>query len=337
VTDDALYNHLITSHPPLKICQNDCVSTCKHVKEYKLHNQIVTNRVDPYISRYNVNIDDLLYSALDYPEKEILKRVDDAINKSPNDPGVYRIPNDVWTMIFPYLPIETRLCMSAVCKKFDEIAQALKNDTDTLAHYLGRIEPARDKLCATLAKQVYYLTDKDLGALQCSYHQNPHYRSSASMKMYTKSDLIETALKKHKTIDAWIQRVEKKKNVTRQLANVKIQRNTDLTTELNKYGLEFRYDSRVCNHYILHGYGPHGENLQGVIDIMIEMNWYFDNTSYRDVFGDIIHEYKEDGEWYNVNDVSYEAKVRVVRQYKREGLPIENLPRNVRELYDRLS
>ena len=336
ITDDLLYQHLITSHKPIQVCQIDGKSTCNHVKEYQLHNNNHNHNNNTYITRYNIKIDDLFYTTLDYPEKEILKRVDDAINNLTTDSDIFKLPNDVWTIIYPYLNLDSKFKMVLVCKRFKEISSALKSDQDNLRYLLTHIEPDKDKLCATLAKQVFYLTDKNLEDVHCTYHRNPHYRSAASMKMYDKSDLIQMAFEKYKTLDAWIKRKEKRRKLIGQLANIKTKRQEQLRKELENHGLELRYDSRVCDWYITHGCGPNGESLQGVVDIMREMDWYFENTEYEDVFREIIDEYKEDGEWYDINDVSRSAKRRVILEYKRQGLSIDNVPRLVVELYNRV-
>lgn len=57
----------------------------------------------------------------------------------------------------------------------------------------------------------------------------------------------------------------------------------ELCTELRKWGLRMRSDSRICNAYI---FGDKSLNLHNVVQVMKEMQWFFDNTDYENLFID---------------------------------------------------
>lgn len=337
LTDEMLYTHLVQHHRLVKKCQLDCTGTqCNHVEEYELYNSRDKHEYKDLVTKYNIDIGDLMYTTLKYPEYEILRRIDTAIEDRVDAPDVYKISNDAWGIICSYLSMESKYNMQFVSKRFNEISNAFVTKFEKFQYYYTHeIFPDKPSMCASLAKATFCLTDKDLSSLKCVLKTNPHYRGAAPMRMYNKQDLIRVAFEKHKTSTKTLVEVvadKKQKSVVRKQVKVnKIQeRRTELRQALGICGLFIRDDSRVCNEYIQQGRGPNGENLEQVVNIMVEMDWYFKHN-YRNVFENIKHSYYG---WYDITDVSQRAKIQIMTRYKREGKPVDGLPTNVLELYN---
>lgn len=350
VTDEMLYNHLIKKHSPTNSCQI-CpnVYRCNHVTEYELHTLIRNPNLSTWMDKtkyiqwmrqYNPDVSDLEYTTLTFPKDEIVQRVDKIIETIDN-PDINKIPNDVWGIICSYLDINSKYNMQFVSKRFKEISDAFVSEWERFLYYgLYKIEPEKDALCMTSAKKAYCLTDKDLVGVSHTLKPNPHYRSAAPMKMYTKLDLIRVAYKKYQNRGKMVTTKKKRDETSYKRQETKAKqrqdRETALRLELLKYDLYIRNDSRVCNEYIQTGSGPNGENLQDVVEVMREMDWFFKHTNYRHVFQNIKDEYRWNREWYDIVDVSEEAKERVMQAYKRNGRPSEGLPRNVLQMYNQV-
>ncbi len=338
LTDKMMYTHLVQNHKPIKKCQVGCTGTeCNHVDEYELYNSINTHKYINLVKKYDIDINDLLYTKLKYPEQEILRRIDTIINNQKEIPHIYTIPDDIWGIISSYLSIESKYNMRFVSKRFNKISNVFMTKFEKFQYYCTyKIYPEKLYMCASLAKSTFCLTQKDLNDLQCTLKTNPHYRSAAPMRMYTKQDLIRITFQKYKTVQMLKEVVadkEKKKQIRTQIkANIIQERTIELRTALASRGLQLRDDSRVCNGYIQHGHGPNGETLTQVIEIMIEMEWYF-RHEYQKIFNNIKHNYYG---WYDITEVSQEAKVFILRKYKHEHKPIVDLPTNVLILYNRI-
>jgi hypothetical protein len=288
------------------------------------------------VKKYNVQINDLFYTTLKYPQYEILRRIDKVIESQTEQPNVYKISNDAWGIICSYLSMESKYNMQFVSKRFNEVSNAFVTKFEKFQyHYTNKVYSDKLSMCASLAKATFCLTDRDLAGLKCTLKTNPHYRSAAPMRMYDKQDLIRVAFEKHKTSTKTLVELvndkEQKSLMRKQVRVNKIQeRRNELRQALSAHDLYLRDDSRVCNEYIQRGRGPNGENLDQVVNIMVEMDWYFKHN-YRNVFENIKHSYYG---WYDITDVSRRAKVQIMSKYKRENRPVDGLPVNVLALYN---
>ena len=65
-------------------------------------------------------------------------------------------------------------------------------------------------------------------------------------------------------------------------------------------------------------HGVNGEPLTHVVDIMHEMTWLYAHTRYSHCVESIKDEYRDNGEWYNINNVVNEAKVLATRSWFAE-------------------
>jgi hypothetical protein len=345
VTDDMLYKHFASQHKPIDNCQI-CKNHCKkqHNQEYKLHTLLKNPSLYPsnyiqLIQQYNIDVKDLEYTTLTFPKNEILKRVDSIINEKQYS-EIYKVPNDIWGIIYSYLNVKDKYNMQFVCKRFNEVSNIFVSEWENFLYYgIYKIEPLCVMLCATSAKKAYCLVDKELNGIKCIIKINPHYRNAAPMKMYTKLDLIKVSFEKFKSVKKMMETKTKHdetrlKSLQTKIKNRQIREN-ELKNELSKYSLYIRNDSKVCSEYIEKGRGPNGENLNDVVEIMREMNWYFKNTKYKYVVEDIKYEYRLNDEWYDIVEVSRQAKIRIVHIYKLNNVSSINLPKNVLLLYNR--
>ena len=95
-------------------------------------------------------------------------------------------------------------------------------------------------------------------------------------------------------------------------------RHDELVNALAEKGLHLRADSSMCRSYVDTGHGVNGEPLSHVVDIMHEMTWLYAHTRYSHCVESIKDEYRDNGEWYNINNVVNEAKVLATRSWFAE-------------------
>eukprot|EP01118_Nematostelium_gracile_P004779 TRINITY_DN15704_c0_g1_i1.p1 TRINITY_DN15704_c0_g1~~TRINITY_DN15704_c0_g1_i1.p1 ORF type:complete len:295 (-),score=44.42 TRINITY_DN15704_c0_g1_i1:161-1045(-) len=126
----------------------------------------------------------------------------------------------------------------------------LCNECST-SNYLYKVITKSDAL-----KQ-FKLVERDLEDVNCVLKQNPHYRSSAPMRLYSREEIITVAIEKHGSLE---EMESKKKDLEikkrkRQEDNTKLtkKREVELKKRLKEAGLEFRNDSWMCKNYILKG------------------------------------------------------------------------------------
>jgi hypothetical protein len=110
----------------------------------------------------------------------------------------------------------------------------------------------------------------------------------------------------------------------------KIERNINLITELEKYGLKIRDDSSLCRNYIECNEGE----LHDIVNTMVEMDFYFKYTDYSYQFKketsssyDYNDEYDDDYDYkdnYCRASVSANAKRRALRNFAKQYSSIDN-------------
>lgn len=91
----------------------------------------------------------------------------------------------------------------------------------------------------------------------------------------------------------------------------------------------------MCASYIATGSGLYGESLQGVVEIMREMSFLHSETDYSSIIEEIKDSYREEGEWYTIDEVVEEAKTRAARRWRRENPEalLDNVPLLVRRRF----
>jgi len=75
----------------------------------------------------------------------------------------------------------------------------------------------------------------------------------------------------------------------KKIKNNKLDRKNKLTIKLHENGLELRNDSRVCDDYI----NGIRNNMDEVITIMLEMNFFIKKTQYKNIMNNLINDYKK--------------------------------------------
>lgn len=119
-------------------------------------------------------------------------------------------------------------------------------------------------------------------------------------------------------------------NSIRQVYN----REAELEEELEKHGLILRSDSEMCRNYIYHNY----PSMNEVVNIMIEMNWFFNYTEYssiiRNMYFDSFYDYDETDHFINKYQMSLNAKKTAYRNYIRKNKGnTDDVPKYVQEKY----
>lgn len=159
---------------------------------------------------------------------------------------------------------------------------------------------------------LYKLSSDDIADLECKFVKNPHYSCASEMCLYKLNDIIElfkikynvssvdkiedkiaelNNLKKQKKEEKIQKQLEKRKlqlsdpNMIQKIKNKVKKTSQDrediLSNELNKYGLEMRADSDLCNSFIN---GCSDLSLEETVNVMIEMDWFFRQTNYKKIF-----------------------------------------------------
>jgi len=208
------------------------------------------------------------------------------------------------------------------------------------------------RITLTRAKAEYHLNDDDIADLDCIVRRNPHYRSAAPMCLYILRDIIREAYLKHggaAGLAAARAKSEVRKARLRETKMAKEeqkhakrqQRKEELVAALTARGLHFRNDSTVCEEYINE---TSTKSLQTVVDIMHEMNFYFNHTKYAH-FHDLEYDEWCDNYSYGPPDaqdkyeMSFNAKSRalsaLIEKIGVQGvLAIPNLPPTIRRRFE---
>ncbi|KAJ3082817.1 hypothetical protein HK102_001444 [Quaeritorhiza haematococci] len=104
------------------------------------------------------------------------------------------------------------------------------------------------------------------------------------------------------------------------------QRRTELVQALQSRGLKLRDDSALCKQYIWHGYA-NGRTLEQVVNVMVEMDWYFRCSEYRATHS-TLHSREE-------VEFLYQGGFGVTKQQSSERRKLIALQRWVRERVSR--
>jgi hypothetical protein len=102
-------------------------------------------------------------------------------------------------------------------------------------------------------------------------------------------------------------------------------RKAELVKKLEDKGLQLRDDSKLCKQYIKHGEG----NLQYIVDVMEEMDWFYKNTKYAKFYKEAKDREYEDWRsyrsWgesfeYDSTEISEIAKKNAISDYLRRSM-----------------
>lgn len=142
---------------------------------------------------------------------------------------------------------------------------------------LNIIKFYNQRICASKAKNVYKLTERDLNGLECEHICNPHYRSAAPMRLYRLRDVIDIS-------KAQIPKIPKTTRTTTRTTkktqpNNSTTRRVKLIQALENRGIELRDDSRLCNDYIKCDKGA----IEEIVEVMVEMDFFHKYTNYANM------------------------------------------------------
>ncbi|AYV81170.1 MAG: hypothetical protein Harvfovirus19_15 [Harvfovirus sp.] len=154
--------------------------------------------------------------------------------------------------------------------------------------------------------------------------------------------------------------IAKLKTVAEQIifpAVVKLYRREDLIKKLTEHGLTLRHDSKLCTWYLEGGIslvksnsvGQTIHNLDDIVNIMDEMNFYHTKTNYASINKLLIRRNShrvEDSDWESddddscyhweltkpVTEINLKAKIHVLRENR--NLNYNDMPVNVKKTYD---
>lgn len=231
------------------------------------------------------------------------------------------LPFDILTIIFKKLDIASLFTMIKVSRQFREMADDIVDTRERFEFNLRRaVTSEHTTMTVTRAKDEFMLNDGDLLNLRYESKQNPYSRSAAPMRLYSLEDLYKKTMDKYETWEHFKERRDKRKQTStvRALTHEENQkeRRAELKRALAVYGLELRTDSSQCEQYIHSGRGVNGETLDDVVKVMRQMNFYYNETSYKRLFDKNKNNYRQYRVLYNVNDVVAESKREALRLWR---------------------
>ncbi|KAJ3210720.1 hypothetical protein HDU67_005049 [Dinochytrium kinnereticum] len=208
-------------------------------------------------------------------------------------------------------------------------------------------EYEKDRMTKSRALEEFQLKEAHLKFFTHVTRENPHYRYGAPMCLYEISDLrlmrdygkssqvkfialltsfyqVHGDPKNAETVHAVKEAIRQKRNTLRQ-ERIKGRRDT-MQAALQEKGLTLRDDSVLCSQYIRKGLG----DLGAIVNIMVEMDWYFRCTEYETLR--IIHDsdYEDYGYRRRRDHVDSEyGKSRALEEWCKERVSkgIFTLPR----------
>lgn len=162
--------------------------------------------------------------------------------------------------------IEPKQCIDN--KKRDVFLPSwLKSNNLTVCFECKKTHPLMIKLTKTDAKARYNLTDTEVMTIPHEIKTNPRYRSAASMNLFYETDVQSAALSKFKLSslpellkflqDRKTKQTSRIEQIRRNKQLSKDQRRSELTSELEKAGLELRADSQIADWYITNSKRAH--------------------------------------------------------------------------------
>ncbi len=170
------------------------------------------------------------------------------------------------------------------------------------------------QISKTDAKEQFYLNDDDLKKIQSKIIKNPIYGYTGFMTLYLYTDVIQLVNEKYDNFEEY--KIEKEKILnkkrTKRLENKRLRseiRKSELINELNKYRLQLRNDSKLCDNYI--NIKKKNINLQQVVHEMCIMKFLYDYTNYEERRNNYIDEYAYHNGWVDMVECSNDVKEEI--------------------------
>jgi hypothetical protein len=309
-----------------------CNSPILHIQPLELHASMVSERDNPqsiYRMKY-VNVSDLEYTTYKYPVNEIEERVKTArqrceLEYAPNPDDLTRpsgetLPDDMWLSIMAFMDMEELFIMTKVSHRMRCLATLTAQPFDKFmfnlqSYYIKNLSTVH---YSQMVQNLFLLDTSEIDHID------------TSLGIYYLFDVGKYLYDKYLTWDAYKAHVDlKKKKEIVLLAQIKLEeqnRRQILTDLLATRSLEIRDDSKMCSFYILNGHGINGETVEEIVDIMEEMAWLYQNTTYFDTIEARKREYIMDGLWYDLSELIKQAKRRAIRTWVQKHGATDDLP-----------
>jgi hypothetical protein len=188
--------------------------------------------------------------------------------------------------------------------------------------FMGKYNAVKDKMVyAKTAKEKYGLTKKDLDILSYTVVKNPYCSTSVS-SIYSVNDIIKRSKERFGDLKGLEKRFDQKRKrgevIKRKKREKEVkedikkeERGEELRFLFKKRNLSYRSNSRLCDQFIENNIG----DPDRIVDIMEEMDFYYNKTCYQEEYSDIVKGYREYGDRYDRDEVSEMAKGYALRKF----------------------
>lgn len=211
------------------------------------------------------------------------------------------IVRDVYNIIYLFLGYKDILSLIVVNKNMKSMIISLAKDNNDMENATDRtvyqyiiIRPNKS-ICKTIAKKQYRITDKYLDELNCVEHPNPYY------KLFNERLVFLQMLKRHKTyenLELYENKLKsRREDRTRRIrkeseekAKKRSIRKQELIGELDKFNINFRKDSQLCEKYIR----GDEDDLEYVVRRMRQINIFFNEYDGKTLLNELYRERRDD-------------------------------------------
>jgi hypothetical protein len=163
------------------------------------------------------------------------------------------------------------------------------------------VVPDDARITVTEAKTTYRLKEEHLVGMDEELQTNPVRRRAPAMRLYLEREVMLAQWEKDdkklrdkaerardRAINGPRPRAPPAPKTLAQLARTaRKNRKIALTARLEDHGLELRSDSRMCEEYV-----QYGGDIDTVVQMMIEMEFFVTRTRYSEFFDQIVDEFK---------------------------------------------
>jgi len=176
-------------------------------------------------------------------------------------------------------------------------------------------------ICKSIARNKYFLTEKDLEDLEHTESKNPHYKRAANMVLYDENDIIYKACLKHgcevaklnQKLEQFQQEREIKKEIRRSKKEAEMdKRRLLLSNALEEKDLQIRYDSKLCLGYI--DGTITNKTIEQIVKRMCQVKYLFDYCDMRKHIRHAINEAKEYQFYYDKDEVFATAEQQALEK-----------------------
>lgn len=150
------------------------------------------------------------------------------------------------------------------------------------------------------------------------------------MRLYCLRDVADAAALKYGNKRAFDEDCERRREISRKrqrtIQSKKDARENELRRRLQEYNLPLRADSRLCDEYIEKG----AHDIDEVVDMMREMDFFFRFTNYRDIYRELRRQEND----YDRDELSSYAKEDALAEYRlNHRVDEDHVPPTLRRTY----